>query len=387
MNHRIHGSVTRPAASWLLFALFAVTLNAGAALAAAAEPTSVTLSAAAEPTSVTLSSFTAETQGNTIFVRWVTETELEVYNFILYRGASPQPVEPFVTVCQQSPQGSNISGATYTCTDDKPGLTPGQAYYYWLYEYNANGQPTVYPASTNPTYFQGTPTATPTVPADATNTPTPTVTPTSEFTPTSTPTPTIPATRIPTQAVTNTPTTPPTNTPTAVAATNTPTTPPTNTPIIPPTSTPTAAPGATNTPAANATATPTAAASATPPGQGTFTPTAIIPAGDATATPTPAVSPTEVISTTATLTVEPPTPGPTDGASLTPSVGAATRLPPRVRPDATATPAAAGVTRNTAATGLLLCLGGGAIVGAGLLAVVGFVLWRRQPGSRNDSSS
>lgn len=384
MNYRLLWSGTNqrtPTVFWLLLMLLLVVIATGTGSAAAAEPTSVTLS-----------SFTAETQGNTIFVRWVTETELDVYRFILYRGTSPQPVEPFVTVCEQSPQGSGISGATYTCTDDKPGLTAGHAYYYWLYEYNANGQPTVYPAGTNPTYFQGTPTATPTVPADATNTPTPTVTPTSEFTLTPTPTASVTATPIPTQAVTNTPTSVgATNTPTSPAATNTPTTPPTNTPATPPTNTPTLVPGATNTPVANATATTpataTAAVTLTPSVQGTATPTAPLPADGATATPTLDISPTDAVSATATLTSTPPTPGPTDDAALTPPVGAATRLPSRVRPDATVTPASAGVARNTAATGLLLCLGGGAIVGAGLLAVVGFVLWRRQPGGKNDPSS
>ncbi len=383
MNHRLLWSRTgqrTPTAFWLLLMLLFALIATGVGPAAAAGPASVTLS-----------SFTAETQGNAILVRWVTETELDVYNFILYRGISPQAVEPFVTICTQSPQGSNISGATYTCTDDKPGLTAGHAYYYWLYEFNSNGQPTVYPASTNPTYFQGTPTVTPTVPADATNTPTATVTPTSEFTATPTPSPSVTATRIPTQAVTNTPTT--------AAATNTPTTPPTNTPTTPPTSIPTTPPTAIpTTPAIPATSTPTRAvtpgATASPTAVITPTPTPL-PGGTTppTATPlpnegglTPTLTPTEVVSATATLPNEPPTLEPTQ-VTETPPVGTPTRLAPRARPDATATPAANGGARNTAATGLLLCLGGGAIVGAVLLAIVGFVLWRRQPGSHNDQSS
>ena len=91
-----------PTVFWPLFGLLCVIIvSAAPALAA-------------EPSSVTLSSFTAETQGNTILVTWVTETETDIYNFILYRGTSPQDVEPSVTVCTRPPQGSGISGATYT---------------------------------------------------------------------------------------------------------------------------------------------------------------------------------------------------------------------------------------------------------------------------------
>lgn len=360
---------------WSLFGLLCVVIVFAAAPAFAAGPSSVTLS-----------SFTAVTQGNTILVTWVTETETDIYNFKLYRNTSPQEAEPAVTVCERPPQGSGISGATYTCTDDKPGLTPGTAYYYWLVEFNANGQP-IFHRTEAPTYFQGTPTATPTVPADATNTPTPTLTPTSEFTATPTPTATVTATRIPTQAVTNTPT--------IGAATNTPTTPPTNTPIplptntpIPPTAIPTTpAVPATNTPVrvtpTTAAASPTAGVTLTPPPGITATPTATFLPDQQT----PTLTPTGTLSATATLPNETPTAEPAGGTAEAPLSGTPTRLAPRVRPDATATPGANGATRNTAATGLLLCLGGGAIVGAGLLAILGVVLWRRQSGSKSDPSS
>jgi len=378
MNHRLLRSAANqrtPMAFWSLFGLLCVVIVFAAAPAFAAEPSSVTLS-----------SFTAQTQGNTIVVTWVTETENDIYNFILYRNTSAQEAQPSATVCTRPPQGSGISGATYNCTDDLPGLTPGTAYYYWLAEFNANGQP-IFHRTETPTYFQGTPTATPTVPPDATSTPTPTLTPTSEFTATPTPTATVTATRIPTQAVTNTPTT--------AAATNTPTTPPTNTPIPPPTNTPipptaiptTPAVPATNTPVrvtpTAAAASPTAVATLTPAPGITATPTATFLPNQ----PTPTLTPTETISATATLPSEPPTAAPAGGTAEAPLPGTPTRLAPRVRPDATATPGVNGAARNTAATGLLLCLGGGAVVGAGLLGILGFVLWRRQSASKNDPSS
>lgn len=116
------------------------------------------------------------------------QTELDVYNFILYRGIAPQAVEPFVTICTLSPQGSNISGATYTCTDDKPGLTAGHASTGSTSSTRTANLPSIRQAPIQP-IFQGTPTVTPTVPADATNTPTATLTSTSEFTATPTPSP------------------------------------------------------------------------------------------------------------------------------------------------------------------------------------------------------
>lgn len=326
---------------------------AGALLALMLTPL---VAAADVPSAVVISSFTAAyTGGNPISVQWVTESEVDLALFILYRGQSPlSQAQPGTQVYQTAPLGGGgVGGFTYNFSDTE-NLVQGVTYYYMLkvlettgseqYFYANGGQPVVF--GTTPT-----PTATPTVISGATATPTPTVVPGA----TATPTPT--ATAVSGATATPTFTTFPTSTPTPFATffvTNTPT------PI----------PGVvTNTPPVAVTDTPF------------LTPT-LVPFGTPTSPPVATPDLTTTPEVTVVETSEPATPGVIEAsptAPLPPPTETPTRLPPRTQAQATATPEASGATRTTAATGLLLCLGGGAIFGAGLLAVVGFVLWRRQP--------
>jgi hypothetical protein len=330
------------------------------------------LAAADAPTAVVISSFTAAyTGGNAINVQWVTESEVDLAMFILYRGQTPpSPAQPGTQVYQVPPQGGGgVGGFTYNYTDNA-NLVQGVSYYYMLKVLETTGsEQNFYANNQQPVVFGVTPTPTATTVAGATATPTATTVTGATMTPTPTATTVTGATATPTAtSVTGATATPtftsvPTSTPTPFVttfATNTPTTVPgvvTNTP----------APGVTGT-ALFFTATPTPFGT---PALGTNTPS---PFDTATITATLAVT---VVQTTEAQLLGNIEASPT--APLPPSSETPTRLPPRTQAEATATPEATGATRTTAATGLLLCLGGGAIFGAGLLAVVGFVLWRRQP--------
>lgn len=325
------------------------------------------VAAADAPTAVVISSFTATTSGsNAIAVQWVTESEVDLALFILFRSQTPQsPSQPGTQVHQAVPQGGGgVGGFTYSFTDTG-NLVQGTSYYYMLKVLETSGfdQP-FYANGGQPVGFGVTPSPTPTA--------------TVGTGPTSTPTPT--ATTVP--GSTNTPT------PTATVVTNataTPTTTPlvtsTPTPFVTTfvTNTPTPIPGvATNTPVPSFTPPPLFTATVAPFGTPTV-PVATPPPGDtATITVTPIVTGAATSELPTPLAIEASPTAPQPPPSETP-----TRLPPRTQAQATATPESNGAARNTAATGLLLCLGGGAIFGAGLLAVVGFVLWRRQPNVDN----
>lgn len=324
------------------------------------------LAAAADvPSAVVISSFTAVYNGgNPVNVQWVTESEVDLALFIVYRGQSPlSPAQPGSQVYQTAPQGGGgVGGFTYNFSDTD-NLVQGVSYYYMLKVLETTGSEQFFYANGGQPVLFGvtpTPTPTPTVVTDATATPTPTPTATTVPGATATPTPT--ATTVTAATATPTFTVPPTFTPTPFATffvTNTPT-------PIPGIVTNTPPPGATITPFFTPTlapfGTPTVPVGTPPPiASPDLTATAVV-----TVVNTPEVTTPPAIEATATVPGPPPSDTPT-------------RLPPRTQAQATATPEASGATRTTAATGLLLCLGGGAIFGAGLLAVVGFVLWRRQP--------
>lgn len=321
------------------------------------------VAAAVTPTAVVISAFTAVySGGNPINVQWVTESEVDLALFILYRGESPlSPSQPGTQVHQAAPQGGGgVGGFTYNFSDTG-NLVQGISYYYMLKVLETTGSEQFFYANgSQPVVFGVTPTPTPTatVGTGATATPTPTATVVTGAT--STPTPT--ATSVTNATATPTRTPLPTSTPTSFV-----------TSFV--TNTPTPIPGiATNTPLPVATIPPLVTSTTTPFG------TPIQPTNTPLAVDTPAITATSIVTTTGT--VEPPTAAVIEASPTAPQPPATetpTRLPPRTQAEATATPESGGVTRNTAATGLLLCLGGGAIFGAGLLAVVGFVLWRRQP--------
>ncbi len=318
------------------------------------------VAAADSPTAVVISSFTAVySGGNPINVQWVTESEVDLALFVLYRGESPlSPSQPGTQVHQVIPQGGGgVGGFTYNFSDTG-NLVQGTSYYYLLKVLQTTGpEQYFYANDSQPVVFGVTPTPTPTatVGTGATATPTPTATVVTGAT--STPTPT--ATSVTGATATPTQTPLPTSTPTPIGTTFV-------------TNTPTPIPGvATNTPLPTATFPPQFTATVTPFGAPTNTP---FPAGTPSITVTPVVTDAGTIEVPTSVVIEASPTVPAPPATETP-----TRLPPRTQAQITATPESSGVTRSTAATGLLLCLGGGAIFGAGLLAVVGFVLWRRQP--------
>lgn len=330
------------------------------------------IAAADAPTAVVISSFTAAYSGNAINVQWVTESEVDLAMFILYRGQTPlSPAQPGTQVHQVPPQGGGgVGGFTYNFIDNA-NLVQGVSYYYMLKVLETTGsEQNFYANNQQPVVFGVTPTPTATTVAGATATPTPTATVVTGATATPTPTATV---------VTGATATPTATSVTGATATPTFTSVPTSTPTpfvnTFATNTPTPVPGAvTNTPVPGVTGTPLFF-TATP------TPFGTSVLGTNTPSPfdTPGITATSVV--TVAQTFEPGTPGVIEASPTPPppSGETPTRLPPRTQAEATATPEAAGATRTTAATGLLLCLGGGAIFGAGLLAVVGFVLWRRQP--------
>lgn len=338
------------------------------------------IAAADSPTAVVISSFTAAyTGGNPINVQWVTESEVDLAMFILYRGQTPlSPAQPGTQVYQVAPQGGGgVGGFTYTFSDTQ-NLVQGAAYYYMLKVLETTGsEQFFYANNSQPVLFGITPTPTATTVAGATATPTPTATVVTGATATPTPTATV---------VTGATATPTATSVTGATATPTFTSVPTSTPTpfvnTFPTNTPTPIPGiVTNTPVPGVTATPLLF---------TATPTPLGTPALGTNTPSPFDTPGIAVTPAVTVaqTFEPGTPGVIEASPtvpLPPATETPTRLPPRTQAQATATPEATGATRTTAATGLLLCLGGGAIFGAGLLAVVGFVLWRRQPAADDRS--
>ncbi|QLQ05366.1 MAG: hypothetical protein HZY76_04155 [Anaerolineae bacterium] len=321
------------------------------------------VAAAAVPTAVVISSFTAAyVGGNAINIQWTTESEVDLALFILYRGQAPlSPSQPGNQVYQAAPQGGGgVGGFTYNFSDTG-NLVQGASYYYMLKVLETTGgEQFFYANGSQAVVFGITPHRPPPVRAPRRHQPSRQPRYRGHGDTYAAPT----ATAIPGATVTPTP--PFTSTPTPFATTFV-----TNTPVPLP---------ATNTPPPGATATPPFF-TLTPMPSGTFeasTGTPPFDSGTITAMPATAAPVTSETVTPGAIEASPTAPPP-------PPTETPTRMPSRTQTQATATPEATGAARTTAATGLLLCLGGGAIFGAGLLVVVGFVLWRRQPNAGGHS--
>lgn len=312
--------------------------------------------------SVTLARFEATPQPDgSILVVWETATEFNTTGFRLYRALEPLAINADwgMPIHTEQAAGDGFTGATYQYRDTD--VVPGVRYYYLLEELTAAGPGQRAGPINAGIGLEPEPTAT----ATATAAPTTTATATRTATATSTATSTVQPSAGSSQ-------------PAATATRQF-----TNTPVPPPAATP--GPEATPTPAPQPTATPV------PAGQ-VATPT---PTGGASIFPSPTEPPTPI---GAASSPEPPvsTPGPeptviiaapgsvpTEAAAVlaatnTPQVFAqapadGSLLDTATRPAATPTPPPPAAGRNTR---LLLLLGGGIIAVAGLLAVIGLLIWR-----------
>ncbi len=311
---------------------------------------------------ITLGRFEATPQADgSILVVWETATEFNTSGFRLYRALEPLALSADwgAPIHTEQAAGDGFTGATYQYRDTN--VTPNVRYYYVLEELTAAGPGQRYGP----------------VNAGIGLTPEPTATATATTMPAATATATYTATASPTATATAQPSAGgPQPAPTATRQF-------TNTPVPPPTATP--GPGATWTPAPQPTATPVPAgqvATPTPTGG-----TSLLPPPAEPPTPSGAVSsPTPPPSTpepTPTAVISTPGSAPTEvlgtpAATNTPQVFAqapatGSLLDMATRPAPTPVPQPAATGRNIR---LLLLLGGGAIVVAGLLAVVGLLIWR-----------
>jgi len=312
---------------------------------------------------------TAQTDG-TILVEWVTATELDTLSFRLYRDVTASgPWTEDKIVDEQPAQGDGTTGATYIFSDED--VEAGKTYYYLLEEIDTDGTPTKLP-----NYIRN---ATVLAPGQATFTPTSTSTATRTATPGLSPTPTLTRTPVPTRTPLPTITDLPTDVPTATRQFA-------NTPIPPNTPTPTATrlpgqPTATRA-AGSPTVTPiTSPQLATP----TRLPGVAAPVAPPAATQ-PAVAAPPAAATATRTPTRASSATPTTTVARTPS---ATPSPAVFVAKATAEPILRGTPgRTTVPTttqgdngrneGLVLAVGGGAVLLAGLLGGAAFVIWRRR---------
>jgi hypothetical protein len=324
---------------------------------------------------ITLAEFRATAQlDGSIVVRWVTATELNSSQFILYRSEQPDGPWDYEVNRQDAKDLDGIIGATYVYPDAN--VIPNTKYYYVLGELEKNGNLVRY------TDARIEATAGQVSVATATATPTQIATPTLTATPTRTPT----ATTAADSTVTNTATPTATNTPSRTASRAA-------------QEQPTATRQYTNTPQPDATATPPGTPAVTQSGSATATPPSSAPAQVGTPTsgpqPTapapsgPSATPVRIAQATGmsplpSLQVE-MTSVPTEIVQPTSQV----TQPPRIfepvttarpvagtpqRPSAqTAVPPADEAERNTR---LVLFLGGGAIGLAALLGAAAVLIWR-----------
>lgn len=72
-----------------------------------------------------------------VVVTWGTETETDTAAFVIKRATNPDPAQASIIHIEPA-RGSAITGFDYRYTDT--GLTPGQVYYYWLFELTTDGQ-------------------------------------------------------------------------------------------------------------------------------------------------------------------------------------------------------------------------------------------------------
>ncbi len=190
---------------------------------------------------ITLAEFSATAQlDGSIVVRWVTATELNSSQFILYRSEQPDGPWDYEVNRQDAKDLDGIIGATYVYTDANVILNT--KYYYVLGELEKNGNLVRYTdARTEATAGQVSA-------ATATATPTQIATPTLTATPIRTPTATTAADSTVTNTATPTATNTPSRTPSRAAQEQ-----------------PTATREYTNTPRPDATGTPAGTPAATPP--------------------------------------------------------------------------------------------------------------------------
>ena len=298
--------------------------------------------------------FRAQNEGNGIRVSWATATELNTAGFIVYRG--PANNGPWTEAYSTPARGDAVTGATYDFLDSN-NIIPGAVYWYRLDDLDDGGNLTPHDPIT--------------IVAGATPTPTPTASPTLQFTPTptgtatSTPSPTDTPTSTPTLVTTATPTLPFTPTPTFVPTTA-PTSPFTPTPTLVPTATPPFTP--TPVPAFTFTPVATALGPAVTATSGALLATPTLSA--ATALPEGTPAPNATLAPAATSAATPAQPA----ATLAP---AATQVP-NLRPFPTPAPAPA--PRPPALRGILLVVAAASLLGAALLAVLAWRLWRDRRG-------
>jgi len=315
---------------------------------------------------VTLVDMTATAQSDgTILVQWETATELDTSSFRLYRDlAASGPWTEDKIVDEQPAQGDGTTGATYIFSDGD--VEEGKTYYYLLEEVDNSG------TSTKLNNFIRN--ATVLAPGQATFTPTSTSTATRTATPGPSPTPTRTRTPIPTSTPWPTATDLPTDVPTATRQfANTPI--PGNTPTRAATLAP-GQPTATRV-AGSPTVTPIMSPQLATP---TRLPGAAVPVVPPAATQPAVAAPPSAATATHT---------PTRASSATPTVArtpSATPSPAVFGAKATAEPILRGTpVRTTAPTqgddgrneGLVLAVGGGAVLLAALLGGAAFVIWRR----------
>jgi len=309
------------------------------------------MSVPATPTraAVTISSFEARGMVGQIVVTWTTASEVNNVGFNLWRDTSmsfPMPTHLNNEQLIPSRCVGCIAGTDYVYTDTD--VTPGQLYFYKLESVDVNGateafDPVSDKASSPPVALTRQPTHTP-VPSD---TPTPTDTPTLTPTGTGGPTPTATATR-------------PTSTPT-----------PTHTPE----------PGMTATAVQSArTATPNATATSAPP-LAPASPTAtrsIEPGRTSTASVATFVAQGPTATRSAATQAGPSATAPAAATAGKPASGGITSAATPIRPSSTSSPSAespeANLGRILIGVGLV---GLGALLGLGVLAVAGYLWWRR----------
>jgi hypothetical protein len=277
---------------------------------------------------VVLISFEATPVGQSVYVTWVTASEVDMLGFDLQRATAPDAeYQSIVFVWAEG----DIVGASYAHTDTD--VKYGQTYYYRLKAIENDED----------SEFHGPISVT--VPFPVTSTPTPTPTPTRRAPP-----PPPPVTASPSPTPTPTPT-PPTGTP------------PTPTPTRTPTRTPAGTGSADNTPTQTPTPTPPKASTAGPSlATVAATSAAGLASSDATTTP-PASQPTG----------SPPS-VPIAGATISPTAGGRPNPSPSPFPTA---PSSSHTTTSEKGTswpwGLILVL---VLLGCGLLALGGWGYWR-----------
>ncbi|MCX8043182.1 MAG: hypothetical protein N3B18_03540 [Desulfobacterota bacterium] len=97
---------------------------------------------APQSTLVELTSFRARSYGDRVVLTWTTDAEIDNAGFYIYRAESPDGVYERITdmIIPASPEGSPLSGATYSFEDRNVKLW--KKYYYVLEDIDINGNVT-----------------------------------------------------------------------------------------------------------------------------------------------------------------------------------------------------------------------------------------------------